>query len=60
MTKVRELPKTSKENDFCPFCSVGILRIREVPPRVYLECDQHPLHYRLATEEEIASLTKGH
>ncbi len=56
----KSLPATSKENEACPFCS-GYLRLRNVSPKhlpkqVYLECSEHPLHYRPATAEEIASM----
>jgi len=52
---VKEIPHTSKEGQPCPHCS-GTLRLTRVKTRVYLECDKHPLHYRLATPAEIASM----
>ncbi len=58
MTEVLELPATAKVGDKCPHCN-GQLRLRKISPRVYLECDQSPLHYRLANAEEKASLQKG-
>jgi len=58
MAEVKELPATSKVGDKCPHCD-GQLRLKRMPPRVYLECDANPLHYRHATEAEKASLQKG-